>query len=546
MLSRSILLAALLLPYTVSAQSSDDCMVERLVRVTVQTSAFPSLPGQSVTLRAFVDPAVGTIEPTGDVQFFDGTTDLGTVSLRQAQAAISWTFSVAGAHVIHAAYSGDLAYCSVTGTFGQQVDHLTPAIVLTSSTASAGAAGAVTLTAQITATAPAGVPAPAGPVQFLEGNTVLGTAVPSTGQATVTLTNLPQGAHQIVAMLIGDSVWYQVRSSPLVVTAGRSATVTSLTASAGIANTTLSAAVATGLAGGTAADGTVQFVDTVTNSVLGTATLPAGGGAARLTITPAQVLAAVGHAINAVYSGSASYAPSTSGSIGIPVAMNSTGAAASNVAPEEIVSLFGWNLADTNLQAGVVPLPVTLGGYGVVVKDSAGTERPAGLYLVSPGQFNLVIPPATAPGIATITVTAPGSRPPAVQVQLNVGLVAPGLFTTTSDGKGVPAAQLLRVRPDGSSATETVTEAGIRIGADTVYLLLYGTGIRNASSLAGVTCTIGGQPAAVSYAGAQSQSPGLDQVNVQVPASLAGQGDVSLTLSVDGQAANPVTLKIIG
>jgi uncharacterized protein (TIGR03437 family) len=520
-------------------------MVERLVTVTVQTSAFPSLPGQSVTIRAFVDPAVGTFEPTGDVQFFDGTTDLGTVSLRQAQAAITWTFNVAGAHVIRAAYSGDLAYCSVTGTFGQQVDHLTPAIVLTSSTASAGAAGAVTLTAQITATAPAGVAAPVGPVQFLEGNTVLGSAGPSAGQASVTLTNLPAGAHQIVAMLIGDSVWYQVRSSPLVVT-GRSATVTSLTATAGIANTTLSAAVATGLAGGVAADGTVQFVDTVTNAVLGTATLPAGGGAARLTITPAQVLAAVGHAINAVYSGSASYAPSTSGSIGIPVAMNSTGAAASKVAPEEIVSLYGWNLADTNLQASVVPLPVALGGYGVIVKDSAGTERPAGLYLISAGQFNLVIPPATAAGVATITVTAPGSRPPAVPLQVNVGPVAPGLFTTTSDGKGVPAAQLLRVRPDGSSTTETVTEAGIRIGADTVYLLLYGTGIRNASSLAGVTCTIGGQAAVVSYAGAQSQSPGLDQVNVQVPASLAGQGDVTLTLSVDGQAANPVTLKTIG
>jgi uncharacterized protein (TIGR03437 family) len=543
MLLRSFLLAALLLPSALFAQSSDDCMASRLVTVQVQTSVFPSLPGQSVTIRAFVDPVVSTAEPSGTVQFSDGTTDLGTVPLMQAQAAVTWTFSQAGAHVLRAAYSGDLVYCSVTGTFGQQVDHLTPTIALMSN-ASAGAVGAVTLTAQITATTPTGVPDPGGPVQFLEGTTVLASAAPVAGKATATLTNLPQGTHQIVAVLIGDSVWFQARSAPLAVTFGRSATVTTLTASASVANTTLSATVATGVAGSAAADGTVQFVDTVSNLVLGTATLPPTGGAATVTLTPAQVLASVGHAINAVYSGSATFAPSTSTSLGIPVAANSTGASSTNVSPEEIVSLYGWNLAAHTLQAGVVPLPVSLDGYGVIVKDSLGTERRAELYLISSGQFNFVIPAATAPGTATISIIAPGLRAPVVPIQVSVAPVAPGLFTTTSDGKGVPAAQLIRVRADGSQTTESVTATGITVGSDVVYLVLYGTGIRNRSSLAGVVCTIGGQPATVSYAGTQSESPGLDQMNVQVPSGLAG--DVGLTLSVDGQAVNAVSLKIIG
>ena len=40
------------------------------------------------------------------------------------------------------------------------------------------------------------------------------------------------------------------------------------------------------------------------------------------------------------------------------------------------------------------------------------------------------------------------------------------------------------------------------------------------------------------YAGAQGFFVGLDQVNVKIPRSLIGRGEVNLELIVDGKAAN--------
>jgi len=57
-----------------------------------------------------------------------------------------------------------------------------------------------------------------------------------------------------------------------------------------------------------------------------------------------------------------------------------------------------------------------------------------------------------------------------------------------------------------------------------------------------VTVSIGGVNVPVAYAGAQGFYTGLDQVNVQLPASLAGRGDVPVILSVAGKAADTARL----
>jgi len=44
----------------------------------------------------------------------------------------------------------------------------------------------------------------------------------------------------------------------------------------------------------------------------------------------------------------------------------------------------------------------------------------------------------------------------------------------------------------------------------------------------------------VLYAGAQGTLAGLDQVNAQLPQSLAGRGEVDVMLTVDGKPANTV------
>jgi uncharacterized protein (TIGR03437 family) len=59
-----------------------------------------------------------------------------------------------------------------------------------------------------------------------------------------------------------------------------------------------------------------------------------------------------------------------------------------------------------------------------------------------------------------------------------------------------------------------------------------------------VSVTIGGAVAKVLFAGAQSEYAGLDQLNVVVPRSLVGAGEVPIVLTVDGQTANAVTVSL--
>jgi uncharacterized protein (TIGR03437 family) len=42
----------------------------------------------------------------------------------------------------------------------------------------------------------------------------------------------------------------------------------------------------------------------------------------------------------------------------------------------------------------------------------------------------------------------------------------------------------------------------------------------------------------------QTQYPGLDQINLYVPRSLAGAGEVPVVLTVDGVTANVVTVNV--
>jgi uncharacterized protein (TIGR03437 family) len=79
---------------------------------------------------------------------------------------------------------------------------------------------------------------------------------------------------------------------------------------------------------------------------------------------------------------------------------------------------------------------------------------------------------------------------------------------------------------------------------DQVFLLLFGTGIRFRSGLSAVSATIGAAMIRASFASPSPQFPGLDQVNLLLPPALAGSGEVEVSLSVDGLAANPVLLSI--
>jgi uncharacterized protein (TIGR03437 family) len=232
--------------------------------------------------------------------------------------------------------------------------------------------------------------------------------------------------------------------------------------------------------------------------------------------------------------------------------IQSAAAGSSAVAPGSIVAIYGSGLASSAVQAASLPLSTTLGGVTVSVTDAAGVQRSVLLYYVSPQQINLVVPDATAPGIATFAITN-GSA-----VQTGVALVqasAPALFSMDGTGSGVAAATAIRVQAGNPGTQSPVTvftcaSAGctgvpIDVGLDTpVFLSLYGTGIRNRSALANVQVTINGTSFPVSYAGAQPGYPGLDQVNVPLSLNLRGAGVVNVAVTVDGQSSNTVTITI--
>jgi uncharacterized protein (TIGR03437 family) len=243
------------------------------------------------------------------------------------------------------------------------------------------------------------------------------------------------------------------------------------------------------------------------------------------------------------------------GTINLARALASVSAAsfsASELAPAAIIAAFGTNLATTVQTANSLPLPTTLAGTTVRVRDSAGAERLAPLFFVAPSQVNYLIPDGTATGPATVTINSGANELSAGMV--NIAAVAPGLFSANSSGQGVAAAIALRIKADGSQSFEAVSrfENGQFVAVpldlgpagEQVFLLLFGTGLRGRSNLNAASLRIGGTSAAIFYLGAQGDLAGLDQVNVQLPRSLAGRGEVDLLLTVDGKAANTVRVAV--
>jgi uncharacterized protein (TIGR03437 family) len=223
-------------------------------------------------------------------------------------------------------------------------------------------------------------------------------------------------------------------------------------------------------------------------------------------------------------------------------------------ASESIVAAFGANLATQTVVATTLPLPVTLAGTTVLVRDSQSRQRNAFLFFVSPNQVNYQIPSGLAPGPATVTITSGDNTISVGNIEITA--VSPALFSASSSGQGVASALVLRARPDNTQVYESVATydsaqqkfvaAPIDLGpaGDQLFLILFGTGIRGRSNLSATGCTIGGVAAEALYAGQQGGFVGLDQVNVRIPRSLAGRGEMDVVLRVDGVTANTVRISV--
>jgi hypothetical protein len=103
---------------------------------TVTSSLNPSTYGQSVAFAATVTNASTSAAPTGSLEFFDGSTDLGAGTLGASSGnQTTWTFGIstlsAGSHAIQAVFSDAANFNGSSGTLAQTVNKANASITVT-------------------------------------------------------------------------------------------------------------------------------------------------------------------------------------------------------------------------------------------------------------------------------------------------------------------------------------------------------------------------------------------------------------------------------
>ncbi len=183
---------------------SDSSSVTQVVNqsgsaVVLTSSLNPSVFEQNVTFKVTVTKS--NITPTGSVNFYDGATLLGNVSLTGDSALISSATLTAGGHTIKAVYSGDNNFKSDSSTVTQVVIQAGPVVTLTSSLNPSVFEQNVTFKVVVTNSSHI----PSGSVSFYDGATLLGNVALAGDSALISSATLIAGSHSIKAVFSGDS-----------------------------------------------------------------------------------------------------------------------------------------------------------------------------------------------------------------------------------------------------------------------------------------------------------------------------------------------------
>jgi uncharacterized protein (TIGR03437 family) len=223
-----------------------------------------------------------------------------------------------------------------------------------------------------------------------------------------------------------------------------------------------------------------------------------------------------------------------------------------SIAPGSLAFAYGVGLSAGDPGPILGVLPDEFGGTTVSFTDASGATTLAPLIYVSPEQLSFQVPPNVATGTAQVTVTSGAGTETASNVQ--IAKVAPGLFTLNNSGLAAAYATRAVAGPGTLVELEPAYQPGpegnfiplpISLGAsgDNVVLTLYGTGF-DAATAATTTATVNGVSTSVLFAGSQMQYTGLDQLNLQLPHSLAGSGNVDILVTINGVQANLVQITI--
>ncbi|WP_372026832.1 Ig-like domain-containing protein [Rhodococcus sp. NyZ502] len=435
--------------------------------------------GQLVPLSATV-----TGGADGDsVEFFDGATKIGAGALANGVATLAWTPADVRTHSVTAKYLGNAKVATSTSSAVDVVVSEADKSTATAITGPASAVAGESVTVEATVS-----PTPAGgTVQFKDGATDLGGAVPVDANGKASLTNsYAVGAHSIVAVYSGSGVYQTSTSAPHALTVApvvveENTTTTLVGPSTASTGETLSftASVSTGVAGGT-----VQFKESGRD--LGSPIPVDATGKA--TTTPIFNVAGE-YSITAVFSGSGNYLGSTSNAQTVNVkapaptdqqtqtvltvpADAKTGTAVGlsvTVTPTPVGGTVQFKDGSGNLGS---PVPVVEGKASIMHEfASVGTHDITAVYSGATGfltstsaaQSVSVTAPAAEDQETSITVSAPASAVKGAKVDL-VAAVVPTLSAGTvqfMDGT-TPIGGPVAVVNGKATLSHTFTELGDR------------------------------------------------------------------------------------
>lgn len=310
--------------YTIAFVDGTLTIVPAQTTTVLASNPNPASSGQAITLTATVGiiaPGAGT--PGSFVQFFDGTTLLGSAAVVAGPAGFSATLVInglaSGTHSLTAHFNGDAQFSSSdSAAVNQTVNSLANSTVtnLTSPNKAETVGSPVTITANVTPLAGGGTPT--GTVQFFDGSTLLDTIQLAAGSASLTIPSLIVGTHLLSAVYSGDATYGGSQSSPntLTVYSGSKPTSTSISVSSSPSPASLGEAVTftvdlKPLGAGTPTGDIQLVIDGTVAGKVSLTTTKKGGTAIFVLSTLSKGV----HVITAQYLGNAEFDSATSAAI---------------------------------------------------------------------------------------------------------------------------------------------------------------------------------------------------------------------------------------
>ncbi len=195
-------------------------------------------------------------------------------------------------------------------------------------------------------------------------------------------------------------------------------------------------------------------------------------------------------------------------------------------------------LADSASEAANRPsLPIELNGVSVSINGAA-----AGLYFVSPGQINFVVPPGLAATSGTNTYPVViNNNGTTIRATIQILPAQPDIFTETNAFgsnrafvRNVTNPLLTNGTEEPFTVTTTYMNSSGQVVTEATKLRIFLTGVRRVTDKAQITVRIGTTDltGAAIISVMPSDLPGKDQIDVTLPATLAGAGDVPVIITV--------------